>query len=73
MRGLGSNSCGPEPEEQYEFRPHSFRFAFVLKPGADVSEALDYSRMEYDIKTEKISDYIKSERGAVKQNFDCRD
>lgn len=73
MRGLGSNSCGPEPEEQYEFRPHSFRFAFVLKPGADVSEALDYSRMEYDIKTEKISDYIKSERGAAKQNFDCRD
>ncbi len=32
MRGLGSNSCGPPPEEQYELRPHEFVFTLHLKP-----------------------------------------
>ena len=30
MRGLGSYSCGPNPEECYELCPHSFRFVFGL-------------------------------------------
>lgn len=33
-RGLGSNSCGPQPEEQYELRPGRFCWSFSLK--ADV-------------------------------------
>lgn len=32
MRGLGSNSCGPPPEEPYELRPHEFVFTVHLKP-----------------------------------------
>lgn len=31
MRGLGSNSCGPQPEEPYELRPGAFRWSFRLK------------------------------------------
>ena len=33
-RGLGSNSCGPQPEEQYELRPAPFRWTFRLIPDA---------------------------------------
>lgn len=32
MRGLGSKSCGPDPEECYELRAHPFRFVFLLAP-----------------------------------------
>ena len=32
MRGLGSYSCGPNPEECYELRAHTFQFAFTLAP-----------------------------------------
>ncbi len=31
MRGLGSNSCGPEPEEEYELKPEPFEFSFVIR------------------------------------------
>ena len=30
-RGLGSNSCGPQPEEQYELKAEPFRWHFLLK------------------------------------------
>ena len=40
-RGLGSLSCGPDPEEEHELRPHTFRFSFVLAPGGqDKAEEL---------------------------------
>ncbi len=31
--GIGSNSCGPEPEEQYRFTENEFTFAFGLRIG----------------------------------------
>jgi len=31
-RGLGSLSCGPEPEDQYELKTESFSFSFTLSP-----------------------------------------
>lgn len=31
MRPLGSHSCGPEPEPEYELRPHEFDWSFRLK------------------------------------------
>lgn len=34
-RGLGSNSCGPQPEEQYELRPEAFIWSFSIKPCAE--------------------------------------
>lgn len=33
MRGLGSHSCGPEPEEAYELPTGDFRWSFRLRPG----------------------------------------
>ncbi|MDY3928122.1 MAG: glycoside hydrolase family 2 TIM barrel-domain containing protein [Clostridia bacterium] len=67
-RGLGSASCGPNPEEEYELKPHSFRFVFVMKKDDGVFE-----NTEYDIKTEALSKtYIKKNIAEVKENFDCR-
>lgn len=40
MRGLGSLSCGPEPEERYELRPHEFDFSFLLSDGLSAEAAL---------------------------------
>jgi beta-galactosidase/evolved beta-galactosidase subunit alpha len=33
VRGLGSNSCGPEPYEQYRFTEKNFSCAIVIKAG----------------------------------------
>ena len=33
-RGLGSNSCGPQPEEAYELRPAPFQWRFCLQADA---------------------------------------
>lgn len=30
--GIGSNSCGPEPEEAYRFEENDFVFSFGLRP-----------------------------------------
>jgi hypothetical protein len=32
VRGLGSGSCGPEPEERYECRPRPFGMRMLLSP-----------------------------------------
>lgn len=56
MRGLGSHSCGPEPEECYELHPHSFRFAFAICDEADTEKALALSRSKFCSTTEKLSD-----------------
>ena len=31
MRGLGSHSCGPEPEAEYELNTEAFTWSFRLK------------------------------------------
>ena len=40
MRGLGSHSCGPEPEAEYELPIGPFRWTFRLIPGAGGADAL---------------------------------
>lgn len=37
MRGLGSHSCGPEPEAAYELPLGTFRWSFRLLPGAETA------------------------------------
>lgn len=56
MRGLGSHSCGPNPEECYELRPHSFNFAFVLSAKIDENLLLELARTDFGEKTQKLSD-----------------
>ena len=55
MRGLGSKSCGPEPEEQYEFHPHSFVFSFVISCSNNEG-ALDLVHTDFGKGTKKLSD-----------------
>ena len=70
-RGLGSNSCGPDPEEKYELRPHSFEFSFVLS-NADVEEALELSRFDFGRKTQALSEtYVPEKIVKVRQISDC--
>ena len=61
MRGLGSRSCGPEPEEQYEFRPHKFTFTFALA-ACDFDGAVALSRMNHGKKTAALSGTYKYEK-----------
>lgn len=61
MRGLGSLSCGPEPEECYELRPHTFRFSFAICSEENTEKALLLSRKSFVSKTEKLSDTYKYE------------
>ncbi|MBE6668041.1 MAG: hypothetical protein E7607_07030 [Ruminococcaceae bacterium] len=56
MRGLGSKSCGPDPEECYELRAHEFRFAFMLSACSDGEGLLELSRKRFDAVTEKLGE-----------------
>lgn len=67
MRGLGSKSCGPDPEECYELRAHEFRFAFMITTESEEEKLLDLSRKRFDAVTEKLSDthIFKPETGSI--------
>lgn len=54
MRGLGGKSCGPDPEEQYEFHPHSFRFSFVIST-ENADGALELCRADFGKQTTALS------------------
>ena len=72
MRGLGSFSCGPEPEERYELRPHDFRFTFGLAPAMADAAALALSRQQFCSTTQALGDaYVKPKTIKFEQNLDC--
>ena len=62
MRGLGSHSCGPEPEERYELRPHAFEFAFLLCNAAEPEAALCLARSDFGIHTGAVSSLTDTEK-----------
>ena len=71
MRGLGSRSCGPDPEEEYELRPHAFSFAFLLSAD-DRSTALALSRQAFDRTTKPLSGtYVPEPVKKIPQIADC--
>ena len=55
MRGLGSHSCGPNPEECYELRPHAFRFTFGICGETDGDRILNLARRKFRSGTEALS------------------
>lgn len=55
MRGLGSHSCGPNPEECYELHPHSFRFTFAVCGEETPDGALLLARSSFCVHTEPLS------------------
>lgn len=72
VRGLGSRSCGPEPEEEFEIRPHSFKFGFALCSLRNKNDALNLARCDLGVKTEKLSDTYKFEDiNKVEQVANC--
>lgn len=72
MRGLGSYSCGPNPEECYELRPHTFQFAFLLTGNADIDALLNLSRTDFGVKNQKLSDtYVYEEKKQTVGILEC--
>ena len=66
MRGLGSHSCGPEPEKEFEFLPHGFDFAFVMGADLNTKELLKLKRMSYGVATKAYShEYQKQDEGEL--------
>ena len=72
MRGLGSHSCGPNPEEQYELRPHDFRFAFAICGESAPDKALDLARAGFCTATAALSEkYTFVREKAVAGIIEC--
>ncbi len=72
MRGLGSKSCGPDPEEQYEFHPHSFLFSFVISP-FNTNGAHELCKKDFGKQTKALSDsfiYVKPQ--FPRELVDCK-
>ncbi len=70
-RGLGSESCGPSPEEKYELRPHSFELSFVLS-AEDKAGALELSRADFGHGTRALSErYVSAPIQKIPQIADC--
>ena len=71
MRGLGSRSCGPDPEEKYELHPHKFTFSFAIK-ACDFDSAITASRLDFGKKTEALSkSYVYQKPERISQIADC--
>lgn len=71
MRGLGSRSCGPEPEEKYELRPHAFSFTVALC-AADYDEAHALSMLDLGRRTETLSGtYAFEKQEKMREVADC--
>ena len=71
VRGLGSNSCGPEPEEKYELHPHSFEFSFMISP-FDESIASDLARLDLGRKSRALSETYKPQKiEKIREIADC--
>ncbi len=74
MRGIGSRSCGPDPEEEYEFHPHKFNFAYIIAPQVDKDKNLELLRKDFCRKTEKLTEkYERTPEEEIVQLFDCKE
>lgn len=61
-RPLGSHSCGPNPEPEFELYPHKFRFVFTISADNGNEEALKLTRTDFGVHTEALSErYIPTE------------
>ena len=69
MRGIGSKSCGPDPEECYELRAHEFRFAFLLSPCSDENTLLELCRKRFGAVSRKLGDTHVFDRKKAHMNI----
>jgi len=74
MRGVGSRSCGPDPEPQYELYPHEFEFAHVLMADTDEKKALELTRKAFAFTSRDItSRYEKVPMDNERALFECKE
>ena len=72
MRGLGSHSCGPNPEECYELRPHEFKFSFIISGNTNKERLLEFARTDFGEKTSRLSETYVYEAKKISTNVvDC--
>ncbi len=55
-RGLGSRSCGPDPEPEFELPPHAFELSFMLSGESDTDRVLALARCDFGTKTKAIGE-----------------
>lgn len=74
MRGLGSYSCGPEPEEAFELHPHDFRFAFAVMADRGNDAALDLLRRRPGSRTRRLSEkyQYRPQGDGLREFADCK-
>lgn len=74
MRGLGSYSCGPEPEEEFELHPHDFCFVFAILADEGREEALKLARCNLGPKTGPLSEgyQFKWMGDDIREFADCK-
>ena len=71
MRGLGSMSCGPEPEEEFDFVPHDFKFVFGVNGERD--DVPKYFMKDLGQKTQKLTEkYIRPDVAEEREELECR-
>ena len=71
MRGLGSMSCGPEPEEEFDFVPHDFKFVFGINGEHD--DMPQFFLNDLGEKTRKLTDkYIRPTVKEDREELECR-
>lgn len=71
MRALGSFSCGPNPEREFDFEPHDFRFVFALN--GETGDKPQYFLKNMGEKTQKLTDvYERIKLEAERNVIECR-
>lgn len=71
MRGLGSMSCGPEPEEEFDFVPHDFKFVFGVN--GEYDNMPEYFMKDLGEKTKKLTEkYIRLDVAVEREELECR-
>ncbi len=71
MRALGSFSCGPNPEKEFDFEPHKFEFAFAVNGEADAVP--QHALKEFDASTKALSGlYTRPNIETEREDIECR-
>ena len=72
-RGLGNASCGHQPEEEHELRPHSFRFVYIFSSFKDIDSAKNLSNHTFISNSGATSErYVKNNVETERAAFECR-
>ena len=70
MRALGSMSCGPNPEPEFDFAPHDFIFSFAIN--GEESKEPEFFLKDFGEKTRALTnEYVYVERVSERNEVEC--